>query len=445
MLASTYALSEVLLFSSGTTESAAINVTPNIIEASFYEEINKPYVHASLVLVDDFNFRGMAAGQGTEFFKISISDLENNKVISEKYYAVASIDASLELTDRSDAILINLVEEHVFVSQSNKISRSYTGTLDTIVERIVSSELGLQLHRYLFEETAQGSRKIVVPYMTPLDAANWVKQRATSKSGFPYHLYSSLFGKNALRMTNLEAVMKSQPINVNFPLNYTKASSDSFNDPLKKSRTIKKFKEMKTDPTLSLLERGGFGSSYTAINLDNGIAEKTHFSGRNILDQFVVDNLIQSKYMLGSIDPYLTFNDKLADQYESPTVYQVSLGKTYSESLNYHEDNEKLKMKGEIVKLILSRNPMDVLVDSFMFFMTRMSVANKIRMIFLNNDLGQPTTDLSRMIDKRRSGDYLLTAVRHDMSQTETNTSFSAIKIDDLPANKPIIPESAIE
>ena len=77
-------------------ESTVIDVKNNIQELSFYESINKEYIDARIVLLDDFGFRNELNTTGTERIYLAIADATDPTLpIIEKTFFFSKINYSI--------------------------------------------------------------------------------------------------------------------------------------------------------------------------------------------------------------------------------------------------------------------------------------------------------------------------------------------------------------
>ena len=67
--------------------------------------------------------------------------------------------------------------------------------------------------------------KLIVPNMTPLDAMSWIKNRVTTKDGYPFYLYSSIV-KDELQFNDLKTMMEEPPWNKKNPHSYIAAEQN---------------------------------------------------------------------------------------------------------------------------------------------------------------------------------------------------------------------------
>lgn len=429
MLSNDHIISEALL-SSTALPDYEIDLKGNVIGMTLFENVLNPYVHGTIIVVDDFNLRDTMILQGTETIKISIKDQETDEVVSEKRFIVSNIESQVALTDNSDALLLHIVEDFFFASTLNRISKSYSGSLDSIISQILDSELSAKLKSFAYFPNSQGVRKVVIPYMTPLESCIWLIKRISTREGLPFYLYGSIFDKNAVRISSVNALLRLPPVNEKFPANYTGSYSGVINSQKRKLTEIYDVKQVNNENTIGMIERAGYGSSYNTIDLNKGTNEDTHFSIRNIIDQLVIDGIVRSDFVSNAFDPRLNVLGKFADEYNARHIHQINIGKTYKQFYNYHENIENNKMTSEIIKTMLNRNIINFSMNSYLFLNsnTKISVGNKLRLNFLNNDLSAENSEAT--FDKRKSGDFMLLALRHDFGKTENTTSATAAKVD---------------
>ena len=63
-----------IILSSVKNEDRVVDVRGNIVEVNFYENLYKPYVDASIVLIDDFGLKDALSIQGTERIKLVLGN-----------------------------------------------------------------------------------------------------------------------------------------------------------------------------------------------------------------------------------------------------------------------------------------------------------------------------------------------------------------------------------
>jgi len=423
-----------------------VDIRNNLLEFQTFEHIQKPYIDARIVFIDDFGLKDTLSVQGTERLKISVGDVDDpNKLLFTKFFFFSKIIESQKQNERSELLSLELVEEHVFINAVKQISRSYTSNIEEIIEQISVNELGKPVRHYKFEGTAQGVRKIIVPYLSPLEAIAWVKDRATTRTGAPIYLHASLFTNN-LRLSDLDSLMKEDVINEKLPLRYSSAtaSADDKEDQLKPYYNILSFSETNQDNMMSLYEEGGIGSFYASIDAGTGISSGDHISIRDIIDEFYTNGLISPQSVQTVYDESLLIGGKLSDEYNSLNIFQVTSSNTYNQYQSYHDESilldayndivaSKLKIKNKIIRQIMKKNIIDIGMEGKLFLETLTSTGNKIRVLFLNSNVESDDKDIERQIDRRKSGDYFILAINHKFSSEKHTTVLRMTKLGELP------------
>lgn len=435
-----------IILSSVRNEDRIVDVRANIIEINFYENLYKPYVDASIVINDDFGLRSALSIQGTERIKLVLGDAENpNNPVIVKYFFFSKINDVRRLNERSELLSIDLVEEHLYVDSVKQFSRSYTDSLENIITTISENELSKSVLRVAFDSSVQGVRKIIVPYMSPLQAMQWVKDRATTRTGAPLFLYGSLYS-DAIHLSDLDNLLRRPVINSRLPLRYSSAISsvDSKDEALRPYYEVISFKEVGSENSQALYENGAIGSFYANIDAATGLVKGSHISIRDIIDEFYTNELISPDTTQSIFDPSLEIDGKLSDEYNSLHIHQVFSSNTYNQFSSYHEEaliqNEdgtlsesKLKIKNKIIRTILKKNIIDVGMNGSLYFKGKVTVGTRVRLLFLNSNVASDNGDPLRQIDRRKSGDYLILAINHKLFQQKHSAILRMTKLGELP------------
>ena len=435
-----------ILSSSVQNEDQLVDVSNNIVEVNLYENLYKPYIDCSIVLIDDFGLKNALGLQGTERLQLVLGDAENPETpVVVKVFFFAKINDTKRMNERAELLSISMVEEHVYVDAIKQFSRSYTGQFEDIIESISEKELGKVIIKDSFEPSVQGPRKIIVPYLSPLEAIQWLRDRATTRTGSPIFLYSSLYS-DGLIMSSLDGLLKRNVINEKLPLRYSSsiASVDDEQDQLRPYYEIISFKEIDAENSLALYENGAIGSYYASIDAGTGTISGDHISVRDILDEFYTNKLISDDTNQSIFDPSLIIDGKLSDEYNSMHIHQVVSSNTYNQFKGYHDEtsllgNEnnliesRLKAKNKVIRTFLKKNIIDIGMNGSLFFLGKVTVGRKLRVLFLNSDVSGDEKSALDQIDKRKSGDYTILAIKHKLVNQKHTSILRLTKLGELP------------
>ena len=435
-----------IVMSSISGEGFSVDIRNSIAEIQFFENLYKSYIDAKIVLLDDSGLKNYFSMQGTERINLIIGDPNKptEKVIDKTFF-ISKIADTKRVNDRSEILSLELVEEHVYVNAVKRISRSLTSTIEKMIEDICVGELGKQVAYPFFKRSAQGVRKIIIPYMNPLQAVYWMMTRATTETGSPYFLSSDLYS-DLLYLSDLDSLLSTPAINNKNPYRFSQASKSS-SDPAKGPYyEITAFRSYNDENTLQLFESGAIGSFYENLDAGTGISSGSHLSAREILTEMYTNGIITEDTTQSIFDPSLLIDGRLSDEYNSVYTHQVSSSKTYNQFLSYHEeatliDNDnnsyesKLKAKNKIIRMMLKKNTIDMSIDGISLFEGKVNVGKRVRILFLNSDALNDKANIADQIDKRKSGDYLILAIAHKMFENNHEASMRLTKLGDLPKN----------
>jgi len=437
-----------IILTSSETPVQRIDIRNNVVEVKFYENLFKPYVDARVKMLDDFGFRSMLSLQGTERIVITVGSSENlMEPLFEKVFFISNVIDAKKVNERSEALSLELVEEHVYVNSVKQISRSFTKNIEGIVTDICQGDLGKKVVKGFFQGSAQGVRKVIVPYMRPLEATNWLINRATTKTGSPLFLSGDLYS-DKLYLSDLDTLMTQGVINEELPYRFSTATKSTGPDKilLGPYYDITAYEETGTDNSMSLFELGAIGSFHSSIDAGTGLSSSSHLSVRDILTELKLAGTIDEYTTQSVFDPSLMIDGKVSDEYNSKHIHQVTSSNTYNQFQSYHDEatlldqnndifESKLKMKNKIIRHILKKNVIDVGLDGISLFKGKVSVGRRVRILFLNANTSADTENAAEQIDKKKSGDYLILATSHHLVQENHFASMRVAKLGDLPKN----------
>ena len=445
MSQSKYSIVEAVFVSSaGPNDNIEVDIKANVMEFTCFEHIAKAYIDARIIFIDDFGLQDQLNIRGTERFRITFGDLEDDqKPQFTKFFFVGKIASTKKINERSQVIVVDLVEDILYVDAIKQISRAYTGTIENIIELIAGVELNRNVERVAFKESAQGIRKIIVPYMSPLETISWIKDRATTKTGGPIYLHANLF-TDTLYLSEFDSLMKQEVVNAEYPLRYTKAgaSVDDKVEMFKPYFEIINYSEPPANNMLAQYEAGNVGSYYSNIDSGTGVTTGRHVTVRDIVQELYLTDVLDRTSNQQMFDDILEIDGKLSDDYNSLNIFQVTSSKTYNQFQSYHDeatlidDNDNiyesnLKVKNKIIRAMLKKNIIDIGVDGRLVFESLLKTGNSLRALFLNPNSQVDNEDISSQLDNNKSGDYFIMAISHTFDLVK-DTHYSTLRMSKL-------------
>jgi len=442
-----------------------MDIAEAIVEITFFEHLNHPYMTGRMVLVDNVDIYGLADFQGTEKFEFSATYSKGNDGppgTFRKRFVITSIERTQKSNDNVEVLVFSLTEEHMFRNAIEVISKAYTGKPNEIISKLVQdANLGVTVKNKGLVEI-QDNMRYLVPYITPLEATKVVKEGATTPEGYPYFLYSTFGDENELHYRSLSTLLEETPIaGKNDPFRYTIYSTGladaelrmDKNDPRnpngeakyntvdieERSRFIEKYQQINQQNLISLMLQGHVGSTNEFVNI-NQYNFHTH------------KHDLEKEY--GRLKSKLP-SDQQRDGYDQDAfggihnknnryITRVYASHLYSDSLNNLYDTGvtlgsylSLKSMSEGVRALMEKQAINIELPGYHFWPNGSSengrtIGRKIPLQFLNNDLEGADRDSRRVIDQQRSGEYLIYAASHNFSLRKYSVGLTCVKFSSL-------------
>jgi len=420
---------------------ATIDVRAMIGELNLFETLEKPYLTGTVLLLDDKSIMDKLNFRGTEKITIEISsvaDINEPRIGGpegkEKTFLMTKIEKTIRTNDKTEVNLITLVEEHFFFDKLIKVSKSYTAYLEGIMTEIFVGSLNKNVDQSYLTKSAQGVRKINVPYMHPLEAVDWIRDRATTELGGPFFTYSSVFDNN-IRIASLDGLLGKSSFNSRTPFIYSSAMAQKSEDLSEEQRSflIEGFKMSASEDSMKMVSKGALGSLYTNTDIGTGLTSRDRFSIRDILSEMKSRDLIPPESSQSVFDENQFFINKYADQYDSKVYHQITSSGTYDKFQGYHDVTDSrehtLKLKNISIRNALYRNMLNVVVPGVAFMYAKISVGDIMRCQFASSVDDAKVNDTESLTDRQKSGDYLIYAVRHMFRGTKHSASVNITKL----------------
>lgn len=403
-----------------------------ISEINIYEHIDKPFLTGSIMFNDNANLFNEINWLGTEKLEITLRTEQSRDFTIKRNFRVTRIRQAVKSNDQNETFLIDFVEEHAYESSLKRVQQSYEGHHRDIIEKILKEHLDVDL-MYEKDKPVTGFKKIraIVPNMTPLEAANWIKDGTPDAFGSPYFLYASL-GDERLRFIDLETILNLNPMNAKsqpyiFSQPYGRDTEQT--NVVDQSFIIQRYSQVNTEDMLKLVKAGYVGAKWNFFDPFKG-------------NQYQIDHDIEKtfKSMVSRRVFNADQNDPVYDEdadlhtHSSREINQVASSRLYSdweEYKSYHEDEEDALHRQKVVQKslrhFLLKSPIDINVPGKNFFVRdrNLTIGNILRMQFqINEDI-----EGTNYKDNKRSGDYLVYAARHVFTANRYTVNLTCAKL----------------
>jgi hypothetical protein len=415
-------------------EDQRININSNIVEIVFFESLEKPYISGQIAISDDQGFVDAIGFSGTERLFIQLASEDDTlEPIMSRTFIMTSIDQSIKSNDAGQAsvYLFTILDEHAFYSRTRKVSRSITDSLESEITKICIQDLKKQVDVSYLYPSVQNNVKVLIPYMHPLEACEWLRDRATTVNGCPLFLYASIHDTN-LRLGSLDKMLEQNPWNEKLPYLYSPSNVKKTEEksPLHRTMQVQTMRTAKMQNTMKQMMSGGIGAVYNNTNLNTGQVTSQHFDVTKVIDK-LKDNEIIPKEKQQNIYPeeFLIQNEHLHDV-NAKIFHQITSTGTYGTWKSYHDELKPgsftTKIGNYAIRNMLLKNMFEITVPGAGFIVSKASVGDIVTVNTISDD-GDTTT--SETLDLLRSGDFLIYNVRHTFKNTRHDVVMSVCKL----------------
>ena len=407
-----------------------------IMELSLFEDLDKPYVTGQILFMDDIGLIQNIKILGTEKIKLTVATAEKTVEDVEwtMEFNIVSVIQTTKTAERTEVYHINIISPHAYRDQNIKISRSYTGSLTKICESILKNHLGVEVDRSYGgdQEESQDPVRIITPYISPLEAVQWLIDRATTDVGCPYYAYQTLYdqeeGVDKIRIGNLEKMMKAKAFNEEKHMLFSQArgmliggESQAKQDVIVKRVLIEDIQD-----TLKLTQEGALGANLMSIDTYTSQKFDRHFDGEKLLERLGDVGVITGGAQFQNVyDIEQTLEiegeKKTLPECESRYISTIASYGTYGSVNSYADDQNQLqamnKIRSNAIKSLLNKNMIEVTIPGISFFKSKgaggaslPSVGDVIWIDFLRSDIDK-TGD--GKLNQEMSGLYLIHKCRN--------------------------------
>ena len=425
----------------GTKEKVDMRrMTPEI---NIFESVYKSYITANILVYDDADIFGQFLDlMGTETVRMVIDGGPEDEAPQGKIdleMRVVSLVKKEKVQDRASVYAINCISSFAYDDANGKISKSYLGQLEETAKKVLESNLNVSVKQesdyWGNDESLQGQVKVLIPYISPVESAEWLMERASSRNnGSPYFVWSSVWdqepGKDCVRFGSLatmiqEGIAKVKPeastiveVKEDHERSFIYSIYGRGRTPrfVTQRATIESYTIKNTSNTLRTVNEGSLGSSVANIDTYTAAYQRKHWNAKNVIDEFSngadwLDTVLDEKDVV-------TFANETKPLAEHNSRYRnliTSYG-TYKWNNSYHDNADVslllAKMGKSAWKSLLTKNRLDVVLNGYNFMESELSAGDVVRLVFGVNQTDDISGDYSQKEDERMSGFYFILGVR---------------------------------
>lgn len=421
-------------------DGTQVEISNLVIELNFFESLRDPYVSGSLMLLDSANISNFVNFRGQETVNIIVTDFFGAPRI-DKTFAITSVNKQEKLNDSASALVLNFIDIHMYLNKKFRFSKKLEGKPEQILQQILS-ELRVSVSA---ETSSQSKIRFIAPFsMSPMDIASLMKNRCTTQNGMPFFFHGSLYS-NTLSLVSLETLL-NQPTYGSREFKYTSVAETKTNQSL---YTVENFESLsyriasismeQNQDVIKLFDASALGSQYMYVDTIEDKAQERRFRITDALGKLLNPND-------GAGDYSISLPENLGDPiHESVTNYvsQITTRKLFENGLfSYNEEEEitrhDYKSINRGLRSFLTKAYIVMQCPGYNFLGSsaegRVELGKNLFDVYIPKDLpidGDFNSDYIQ--DKKRSGKYVITHMRHMFKNAQYSVIVGAVKHDNLP------------
>ena len=191
-----------------TTSGLRVNLIPNVVKLTIFEDINQSCITGTITIQDSMNLSSHGPIIGQEFLsmKVRTSSVQDDDGIidyTENLLAVHSLTARQKIGNNVQLFNLSFVSMELVRNQRIKVRKSFTLPWSDIVLSMLVNQL--QTKKNIFVEKTVGVKKYIAPNVRPLDVVNTARDQAVAifKNSPTYMFYETLKGFNFRTLASL--------------------------------------------------------------------------------------------------------------------------------------------------------------------------------------------------------------------------------------------------
>ena len=419
------------------------DVKNQVAEINIYESIEELSLTGTIAIVDDKSLYELINFNGTERIKLEMAGLgKDTDPVFEKTFIMTNIVKQLKGNDKSSIYVFDIIDEHGFISEAERLRGSYRGRIDDIVKRICLTQLNKSVdisYQFLSKkdrvDAIQDDIRVIIPNLSPINAIKWLLSRATTQTGSPFFLWASIHDEN-LRLGNLDVMYRQTPFNDKLPYTFNPSNVNVAEDKteFEQGFTIKGLGLGEMGDTLHLVANGSVGASQSITNLNTGQIMQQHYDVQRTINNLDQQDVIKKKNQ-NVFDRKFKLKDKLISEYQGQNVHQVVSTGTYGKFKSYHDEFEEekhlKKLESASIKDLLVKNMMSITVPGTAFFLGKAAVGDTVNLSVVNDNLEVgKQSNADDMLDKNKSGKHLIYDLRHTFRGTQHDVTMNVCKLE---------------
>ena len=385
-------------------KTATYEVAASVAELVLYEHIDKPYISGNLVILDDANLFENIDFLGTEKVYIKLRVPSSDNYIRKTFY-IREVESAVNTNDQAQMLVLSIIDLDYYLSSLINLQKKYDGTPAQIIKSILA------------------------------DNMFWKNILMRDDMGSPFYLFASVTD-DKLRFFSLREMLDRRALNADYsPYKYNqRTAQDDQAPPGYAAFNITNWNYSNNENLHKLIMNGDVGAIYEYHDpVSNLTASYKHSVDAIYSKLFATSSVIAQA---PTYDAISKLTNKAMHEFNSKVISNVVTSRTFEDINNLVEDNSpafhREKSVSKTMKNFLLKSSIDITVPGLNFLTSEhhMTTGNIINVESLKNYV--PDGNNTNVIDKKKSGNYMIYAARHSFSGPRYEVTLTCGKLSNI-------------
>ena len=453
--------------------SQTIDLVNMFVSCDIFEDLDKPYITADLILNDDkgwYESSDIIGGETiTLIFKSNRDKIDNSEVRSiKKTFYIHYVSVQHRVSEHQQILMLHLIEDVGYISNLQNVNKFYSGPGQDIIRKIAEDFLTLEKPNANFTGTTTAAKEIlypsevgdtktynvIVPNLNPLGAMKWISSSMVNENGSPFYLFSTLVGDKIV-LTHLQQLIETPALNSETQPYIFSPSTAATPDDRRSNRAIMNMKIGQSEDLFKLIKNGNVGASYTIINgaAPNATTEVEfdYDLKKDTLSPYLKFHIPENKEQKNpAYSSRFTYQGTPFNELKSRNITLFGGTNPYRESAlpegrrgefplalgeGYDAADYKMFVIGKSFDALVKKNPITINLNGIEFINgdQHCTIGNSIHVQFQKSDDQRSRGEKTREpLDRKLSGKYLIYRARHILKREKYDMSFTMAKLTNI-------------
>jgi hypothetical protein len=389
-----------------------VDIKPQILSMSIYEDIEEPTMMLEIDLIDSINLVQDFPIVGEEMITISINTPGRENPTRKGFFVYSIEGTGVHPTGKGSTYTIKAVTPLHYFNASSLIEKSYNTTIDEIVKDIIKICASRSPTEKVnaFVEKTKGLTPITIPGLTPFAAIDMLRQKAISAdfpSGGAFVFFENQYG---LQFKSIEGLMKDGKSTI-ASKSFTYAP-DTNSDTARQQYAFRNILRYSHLGKFDSIEKIGGGVVSSAVESFDILTKQTEITEFKLADKARQFTSTDKKSSLPNSSSFI-------EKYTNATSKKFYVSKDSSKGNDFVDVNMSIK---NAFASLLNQNSVRIMVNGD----TYLSAGDLIELTL--PEVSGTTEKKTK--DRLNSGNYIITKLRHIITVEEGNKPKHLITMD---------------